>query len=1179
MICSSCGTENEAGRKFCKECAARLAVTCPSCGAANSADAKFCGECATALGGSAPLAMPGPGLHPEAAAGGEPAVAERRLVSILFADLVGFTALAEGRDAEDTRELLSRYFELAREVIGRYGGTVEKFIGDAVMAVWGAPSTHEDDAERAVRAALELVDAVRSLGPGISARAGVLTGEAAVTIGATNQGMVAGDLVNTASRLQSVAAPGTVLVGEATQRATSKAIAFEPAGEQALKGKSAAVPAWRALRVVAELGGRNRADVLEAPFVGRDEELRLIKDLFHATSREKRARLVSVIGPGGIGKTRLAWEFSKYSDGLVESVWFHDGRSPAYGDGISFWALGEMVRERCRLLEADDEATTRAKVAETVARHVPDAAERSWVEPALLALLGVESEMGSEQLFGAWRTFFERLAETSPVVMVFEDFHHADSGLVEFIDYLLEWSRNLPIYIVTLARPEFLERRPEWGAGKRSFTSLYLEPLTPDAMRELLAGLVPGLPRNAERAIIARADGIPLYAVETVRMLLAEGKLRLEDGVYRPTGELADLAVPETLTALIASRLDALPADDRALVSDAAVLGQSFTSGGLAAVSGQPEDELATGLRSLVRREILTVETDPRSPDRGQYAFVQGLIREVAYHALAKRDRKTRHLAAARYFESLGSDELAGALAGHYLAAHANAPGGDEADALATQARITLRAAAERATALAANGQATDFFEQALAVTNDPRERAELLERAAATASLAGQADKGKGFLAQVIALHESNGDRVGLCRATGELGRILLNASEPGPALALLSGAAEQFADLVDDPAGIALWTQLARAQFLFAHSADSIVTADATLARAERLDLVPLIADLLVTKGTALGVVGRPREGFGAVEAGRQLAETAGLTFTILRAALNSTGFTAESDPRTTLAAARRSLDLAERLGIQSFLLDFQELIGFLALRLGDWDGGLATVTNALDGAQPDEEVHLRGVQAFYTLLRGAPPAPVLAEIERQLEGETDPQAISHLPFAQSIAALAAGDRRLARAAADRVIEILPPKPDMLTTLIFARTCLWAADLAEAEEALGRLQEVAGRGPGVDAGRLAVMAGIAALNGRRDEARAGYRTSLRLSRELGIVMDEFLTVIDMATLLDPDDPDVRAAAGPARETLVRLGAQPFLARLDAALARSGPAAPAPADERVVLTESAAST
>ena len=284
-------------------------------------------------------------------------VAERKLVSVLFADLVGFTSMSETRDAEAVREQLTEYFGVAQEIVTRYGGTVEKFIGDAVMAVWGTPVAHEDDAERAVRAALELVDAVSHLGTTArcsSARAGVLTGEAAVTLGASNQGMVAGDLVNTASRLQSVAPPGTVIVGEATRQSAESAIVFEPVGEQDLKGKVSPVPAYRALRVVAQRGGVGRGDQLEAPFMGRDAELRLVKDLFHAAPREKRPRLVSIIGQAGIGKSRLAWEFLKYIDGIKMTVLWHQGRSPAYGEGISFWALAEMVRSRVGLLELDD---------------------------------------------------------------------------------------------------------------------------------------------------------------------------------------------------------------------------------------------------------------------------------------------------------------------------------------------------------------------------------------------------------------------------------------------------------------------------------------------------------------------------------------------------------------------------------------------------------------------------------------------------------------------------------------------------------------------------------------------------------------------------------------------------------------------------------------------------------
>ncbi|HYM83329.1 MAG TPA: adenylate/guanylate cyclase domain-containing protein, partial [Candidatus Dormibacteraeota bacterium] len=495
MVCPSCGAENKAGRKFCVRCATPLAAACPSCGAPYDPGDLFCGECATPLTpGTAAGAAPRAAQAEARVVTGQPvapAAAERRVVTVLFADLVGFTPFAEERDAEDVRDTLTRYFALASETVERYGGTVEKFIGDAVMAVWGAPVAREDDAERAVRAGLELVDAIPSLGTSIQARVGIATGEAAVTVGAVNQGMVAGDLVNTASRLQSVAAPGTVLVGEGTRRASERAVVYEAAGDQALKGKTEVVAAWRALRVVAERGGRNRSETLEAPFVGRDTELRLLKDLFHLTAAERRARLVSVLGPAGIGKTRLAWELAKYADGLVEGVWWHDGRSPAYGDGITFWALGEMVRGRCGLLETDDEATTRAKVAATLERHVPDESERRWVEPALLALLGREVATPTEGLFGAWRTFFERLAASGPVVLVFEDFHYADSGLLDFVDHLMEWSRTSPIYVLTLARPELLSKRPDWGAATRDFTSLHLAPLAEPAMRQLLAGLVP----------------------------------------------------------------------------------------------------------------------------------------------------------------------------------------------------------------------------------------------------------------------------------------------------------------------------------------------------------------------------------------------------------------------------------------------------------------------------------------------------------------------------------------------------------------------------------------------------------------------------------------------------------------------------------------------------------------
>ena len=1174
MNCSNCGTENEAGRKFCDACGTSLALGCPNCGASNRASARFCADCSTPLPGAELI------RSPSAANLTDPRpVAERRLVSVLFADLVGFTPFAEERDAEDVRDMLSRYFDLASDLMTRYGGTVEKFIGDAVMAVWGAPTAHEDDAERAVRAGLELVDAVRSLGPTIQARAAVLTGEAAVTIGATNQGLVAGDLVNTASRLQSVAPAGTVLVGEATYRAASQAIAFEEAGEQLLKGKAAPVPAWRALRLVAEIGGRNRSEGLEAPFVGRDDELRLLKDLFLATGREKRTRLVSVMGPAGIGKSRLAWEFLKYVDGLVEDTWWHSGRSPAYGEGITFWALGEMVRGRCGLVETDDEPTTRAKVGAAVREWISDEAERRWVEPALLTLLGIETEtgVGSEQLFAAWRTFFERMASRAPVVMVFEDLHFADSGTLDFIDHLLEWSKGLPITVVTLARPELLEKRPDWGAGKRNFTSIYLEPLPEAAMRELLAGLIPGLPERAAKAIVERADGIPLYAVETVRMLLADGRLKEEAGTYTPVGDLTALAVPQTLTALIAARLDGLDPADRILVYDAAVLGQSFTVAGLAAVSGVQERDLEPRLRALVRGELLSQDADPRSPERGQYVFVQALIREVAYNTLAKQDRKTRHLAAARFFEQLGSDELAGALAGHYLAAHANVPAGPEADALAAQARIALKAAADRAVSLGAHDQAVALLEQALTVATDPAEQGEILERAGESAMTAAHYERGETLLRQALELYRQRGDRIGAARATAALAPALGIGQGPEAVLALLEAATAEFADLSPDPVVVALDAQLAEAYGWDEEPRRAIEVAERVLDAAEHRDLVAILARALRTKGDALGSLGRLREGIAVIRAGEELARDNGL-HTIQLRALRSRGYwQLEIDQTAALDSMREGLALSRRVGDRDAMLRFINNFGYTSFLAGDWDGALAELDAGLaeENLIPVARHSLLTNALIVHACRGEPVADGLAELELAMAERSD--LTSAVEDTKANAALAEGRLDDARAAWRHMANLVAGgAPEGLYRA--ARPALWDGYVAGARTDLAALDATGVHGRVVEVRRMTIRAGLAALEGRSADAVALYREALRSWRDLGQTWDEALTGIDMATLLDPSEPEVRAAAESAREILVRLGAKPYLQRLDAAMARST-SAESPSTGAAEPTESRSAT
>jgi class 3 adenylate cyclase/tetratricopeptide (TPR) repeat protein len=1171
VICSSCAAENKPGRKFCVRCATPLAVACPSCGAAYDPGDAFCGECAGPLPGGGAHAV---SVRPAVPSAVAPPVAERRLVSILFADLVGFTPFAEERDAEDVRDTLTRYFDMASDVVTRYGGTVEKFIGDAVMAVWGAPTAREDDAERSVRAGLELVDAIRLLGPGIQARAGILTGEAAVTLGATNQGMVAGDLVNTAARLQSVAPPGTVLVGEATMRAASAAIEFEAAGGQALKGKESPVPAWRALRVVAQRGGHGRADLPEPPFVGRDEELRLLKDVIATTGRDRRTRLVSITGPAGIGKSRLAWELEKYVDGISETIYWHRGRSPSYGEGITFWALGEMVRRRAQLAADDDEVTTRARIRATVAEHVPADEDRSWVEPALLTLLGLEPAPagGRDVLFAAWRIFFERIADRGTTVLLFEDLQWADSGLLDFVEHLLEWSKNVPLLVVTLARAELLDRRPDWGSGTRNLAKMALEPLTDQAMHQLLDGFVPGLPETAVRAILARADGIPLYAVETVRALVADGRLEREGNAYRPTGDLGELTVPDTLRSLIASRLDALDPTDRSLVADAAVLGQSFTRASLSAVSGQEAAAIEPRLRALVRRELFDLEIDPRSPERGQYRFVQSLIREVAYGTLARRDRRNRHLAAARYFEALGDDELAGALASHYVAAYEVSADGAEADAVAIQARLALSGAAERAATLGGHDQAVALLRQAIRITADPGERAGLHLRAAASANAAARHDDAEALVRDAIRLARAAGDPSAAGRAQALLGEIQVDAGQAPQAAEVLEAAIAAFPEPGADEVRADLLGNLSRALMRSGQPARAIQAADLALDLAEHLGLERLVAETFNNKGSSLGYLGRRREGLALLQAAVDVAHAGGFVAAEIRALTNLTSCI--DDWHRALETNRMAEELARRVGNRS-LSNWTRVAAWIdSYFLADgWDEVLAEAAEDDEGSSHGtgdlmDEVRRRGIAGFFLVARGESTDTTLARLEVLATEVSDPAGLSSVRILRSDRALHAGDFGLA---CDEAVTAAEDDSIAALYLGFAmRPALWGRDLARARQVADRLDADPSTETGIAAYRVAARAGIAALEGREDDAITGYREALTRLRSEGSDFEVARISLDFVILVGSGHPATREAAAEARAIFERVKARPYLERLDAAMAGQVTAVPE-AVERVL--------
>jgi tetratricopeptide (TPR) repeat protein len=1033
----------------------------------------------------------------------------------------------------------------------------------------GTPVAQEDDAERAVRAALDLVAAVPELDPKLQARAGVLTGEAAVNLAAEGEGMVAGDLVNTASRLQSAAEPGTVLVGESTKRATDAAVLYEDAGLHELKGKAEPVLLFRALRVTAGRAGALKSDALEPPFVGRARELRLVKELFHASAEEGKAHLVNVIGIAGIGKSRLAWEFEKYIDGLVDTIWWWRGRCLAYGEGVAYWALAEMVRTRANIIEGEDPATARGKLAEALAAYIADGEERAWIEPRLAHLLGLAEGSTHERddLFAAWRLYFERLSEHQPAVLVFEDVQWADVSLLEFVEYLLEWSRNHPIFVLALARPELYDRHPDFGKSIRNAATLSLEPLPAGAMDELLDGFVPGLPEELRRQILLRAEGVPLYAVETVRMLLDRGLLMREGDVYRPTGSIEALDVPETLQALIAARLDGLTSSERRLVQDACVLGKTFAKAALSDLSGLAEPELEPLLSSLLRKEVLTLQADPRSPERGQYGFVQDLLKRVAYETLSKRECKARHLGAAGYLErSWGpaEQEIVEIVASHYLSAYEAVPDAEDAAEIKAKARAMLKRAGERAASLAAAEEAQRYFARAAGLADDPLEEASLRERAGMTAWIAGDAESARNELERALALFESSGETHPAARVSARLGEVEWQAGELDAALARMEEAFAVLSDEEPDEDFATLAAQLGRLYFFKGDLALAKQRLEVALAVAESFWLPGLLADALVSEANVADGEGRPEKALALTRHGLELALEHDQTSAALRAYMNLADLLRGRDRyEEALESFERGIALAHKAGDRVYGDVLRGERDYSLAMTGHWDEALASMGEVTDmsGLVGMGRLNLVQVQVSRGALLEARRLIALGE---HYEGSADWQERTGYAAARASVLVAEGDYAGALAAAEEAlgaIEVIgavsqPVKSGFVDGI---EAALALGDLAKAQELKARIDELK---PGVQPPFLRAHsarfgARIAALEGRVDAVEPGFKTAAAAFREYGIVFWLAVTLLEYGEWLTaqsrPEDAEPLIAE--ARDIFERLGATPWLERVATAL------------------------
>ena len=689
-------------------------MNCPVCGQENPAGFRFCGACGAALD-----VAPAPSRE------------ERKVITVLFADLVGFTSRAEKLDPEDVRAMLSPYYARLRHELERHGGTVEKFIGDAVVALFGAPVAHEDDPERAVRAAIAIREAIVELNEAdptleLEVRIAVNTGEALVALGARpelGEGMASGDVVNTAARLQTAAPVDGILVGEATYRATSHAIEYRDAPPVEAKGKANPVPAWEAVAARSRFG----FDVEQrtrTPLVGRERELDVLTGALDRVRKDLSPQLVTLVGVPGIGKSRLIAELFQVVDADPELILWRQGRSLPYGEGLSYWAVAEIVKSQLGILETDSTETAEAKLRHSVSEAIEDPQEAGWIERHLRPFVGLDVAVAEgadrrTEAFAAWRRFLEGVAEGSPIVLVFEDLHWADDGLLDFVDYLADWASGVALLIVGTARPELLARRPGWGGGKRNASTVTVSALAPDETATLLGALLDQvlLPAEIQTAVLKRTEGNPLFAEEYVRMLQDRGFLVQTGGGWQ-LEEREQLPLPETVQGMIAARLDSLESADKELVQNAAVLGKVFWTGALAALTGRERFLVEEQLHGLERKEFVRRERRSGVAGETQYAFLHLLLRDVAYSQIPRSQRADKHSGAAAWIESLSADrseDRAEMLAHHYLEALALVRvTGEDDSTLRKPARKALTEAAERALALHAPGAAVGYLQAAL---------------------------------------------------------------------------------------------------------------------------------------------------------------------------------------------------------------------------------------------------------------------------------------------------------------------------------------------------------------------------------------------------------------------------------------------------------------------------------
>lgn len=838
LTCVSCGASARDDARFCASCGAALTRGCPGCGAAVEPGARFCSSCGGALTEtSVPVASPSE---------------ERRIISVLFADLVGFTSHTERTDPEDSRRRLTLYHTRVRQDVERFGGRLEKLMGDGVFAVFGAPVAHEDDPERAVRAAVRVLESVLELNEAqpnlaLAVRVAVTTGEAIVQLEATpdREGIV-GDVVNTASRLQSVASPGEVVVDERTFRATRHAINFEALDAVALKGKESKQAVWRATGLRSRYGVAVEEETATV-YVGRTDELSLLTDTFDRAVTRRSPQLVTVVGEPGVGKSRLIREFRRVIDDRPDLVWWRQGRCLPYGEGVTFWAIGEVIKAQAGILDSEPTETVTAKLRTTVAALFDDAEEAAWVELRLSSLVGLAGPPAERtELFAAWLRFFEALAARSPLILVVEDLHWADDAVIEFLSHVLDWAQDSPILVLCTARPELFSARPDWGGGKRDAVTIGLSPLSDEETVRLMSSLAkrPLMEAGLQRALVERSGGNPLYICEFV--CLAE-----EQGWFDRLRRGDDIPLPDSIASIIAARLELLNPDDKAILQAAAVIGRVFWAGALSFVEGLDPAEVQNRLRRLISRELIRPVRRPSMQGQDEYAFAHVLARDGAYKRLTREDRARLHEATARWLEAVSgerSGDVAELLAHHHATAWELAPSADP-----ERRRRVYRfqmAAGDRARAFDA-GRAVRFYRSAVALAGIGSEKGRpLLEIGNLNV---GSNEEMQAVLTEALEAFVEGDDRAGQAEAVSQLGILAWYRGYSEEADRWTERSLELAIDLEPSPVLAKVLVAAASAKSLRGREEEALDLVERSLAVAQAVGDTSSYARSLVIKGTA--------------------------------------------------------------------------------------------------------------------------------------------------------------------------------------------------------------------------------------------------------------------------------------------------------------------------------------